>query len=539
MKIEFLWHSYKYLPYELRLAERELEALFGISPEAHSGGFAVEVDEQGWQKTASRVTYFREAIAENGERVIPRQALLEASVNSSSQACLTGLEIVPSLTRQSTRYGAHGMHEYRGKFNPQIVRAIGNLLELSPGDWILDPFCGSGTTLLEAAHNDWNAIGLDINPLGIEIANAKLAALSVSPDDLMIFSSRLTENLGLRVAGLSFNLPFNDRQKNRVGGPQWDHELPNLTYLQAWFTESVLVQLAAILQAITEVSEPGIQSIFRVVLSNIIRQVSLQEPADLRIRRRKSPPSNVPAIPLFVDTLTSWVRTLLKARRCIQPGLATFQRAILGDVRNAANVIGGASPYKTFDAAITSPPYVTALPYIDTQRLSLAVLGLIDAADIRTTEQKLIGNREISNRQRQIWEEALHQNQFGLPNACWQFCCELAAAVDPEGDRFRRQNMPALVYQYFSEMAQMFEQVKCLLRPSARFVHVVGSNVTKLGGRQFVIDTPYWLASLAEQRGFRQIESLKLDTYQRFDVHKANSIRREAMLFLEVRPDAS
>ncbi|HEY73019.1 MAG TPA: site-specific DNA-methyltransferase [Thermoflexia bacterium] len=539
MKIDFFWHSYKYLPYERKLAKRELMALFKSLPVSHPNGFTVKINDPSWQDIAKRVTYFRGAIAENGERVIPRQALLEASANGGIQDCMTGFEAFPSSSRQSTRYSAHGIHEYRGKFNPQIVRAIGNLLNLSPGDWILDPFCGSGTTLLETAYNGWNGIGLDINPLGIEIAKAKLAALRAPSDDLRMFSAKLTQNLNHLIIDLSLESPFDAQQKVQVGGTEWEDMLPNLDYLRAWFTESVLVQLAAILRAIEEIPEPAMRAIFRIVLSNILRDVSLQEPADLRIRRRKSPPPNVPVIPLFVDTLVSWIENLLQAQQCFQPASNTVQKAILGDVRQAVNVISKTSPRQIFSAAITSPPYVTALPYIDTQRLSLAILGLINAADIRTTERQLIGNREITNRQRQVWEDALRENQYNLPIECWQFCCELAAAVNPEKDGFRRQNKPALTYQYFSEMAQMFEQVKCLLRPSAPFVLVVGSNRTKLGGRQFVIDTAHWLRTVAEQRGFRQVEVLELDTYQRYSVHQANSIRTETMLILEVIPDAS
>src|SRR5205814_1650952 len=73
---------------------------------------------------------------------------------------------------QPTRYSAHGLHDFRGKFNPQIVRAIGNLLALDEGACVLDPFCGSGTTLLEGAHIGWNVAGVDLNPLVVLISFA-------------------------------------------------------------------------------------------------------------------------------------------------------------------------------------------------------------------------------------------------------------------------------------------------------------------------------------------------------------------------------
>jgi len=89
----------------------------------------------------------------------------------------------PKLRRQSTRYSVHGLHEYKGKFNPQIVRATANLLRLGLDRkaQILDPFCGSGTSLVEAAHMGWDALGTDINPLAILISNAKIQALKIQP----------------------------------------------------------------------------------------------------------------------------------------------------------------------------------------------------------------------------------------------------------------------------------------------------------------------------------------------------------------------
>ena len=537
MKINFYWHSYKYLPYERILAERELEALFNSVPVPHSDGFTIEVDRQDWQKIAKRVTYFHEAVGDDGKRVIPNQVLLEASANGNSQA-QKDISSIPVLTRQSTRYSAHGIHEYKGKFNPQIVRAIGNLLNLSPGNWILDPFCGSGTTLLEALHNGWNAVGLDINPLGVEIAKAKIAAFRISPDRLQMRSADLIEDLSCW-ANLNFNSSFDNHQMRQIGGEEWENALPNLEYLQSWFVPSVLVQLSAILQSIAKTSDFEMQRIFRIILSNIVRDVSLQEPDDLRIRRRKSPPQNMPAIPLFIDTLQSWVNTFLKSRQHFASIPESIQYVILGDARDAVTYVDSFSGKLKFDAVITSPPYVTALPYIDTQRLSLALLGLISASDIRKTEQKLIGNREITNQQRKIWEAALQGNLYDLPKECWQFCHELLTAVDARKDGFRRQNKPALIYQYFSEMSQVFAQVNRLLRPGARFVLVVGPSRTTLGGHQFVIDTPYWLGSIAERHGFRKIEILKLNTYQRYALHRANSIRTEVMLVLEKVSDAS
>jgi len=162
--IELIRHPYKYFPYELALARREAETLL---PEVvfseTSTGLIVSGDFD--MEIARRLVYF--AGVSEGKRYAPTiQSQLER-VNGNG------------LNRQSTRYSAHGLHEYKGKFNPQIVRAILNILDIPVGSRVLDPFCGSGTSLLECVHLGMNAVGTDINPLAVFIANAKLAAIRI------------------------------------------------------------------------------------------------------------------------------------------------------------------------------------------------------------------------------------------------------------------------------------------------------------------------------------------------------------------------
>jgi site-specific DNA-methyltransferase (cytosine-N4-specific) len=536
MKLHFYWNDYKYFPYEHSLAQREIEVLFGREVSRHQHGLSVNISDN-WLSRANRTTYFREVIAESGKSLIPIQALLEASANGQLKESPSAYSKSPSLRRQSTRYSAHGLHEYRGKFNPQIVRAIGNILALKSGAWILDPFCGSGTTLLEATHNAWNAVGLDINPLGVAITQAKIAAAHIDPEELTAQSEKVIQGLGKRARGLQFDTAFTAKQMRRVGEKGWEDCLPCLDYLRSWFTDSVLVQLAAILTEIACVNSTDLQLIFRIMLSDILREVSLQDPGDLRIRLRKFPSENAPAIPLFLNVLTAQTKTILNSRRVL-PNSTGRQVALCGDIRNSISMIQKFNAGYRLDAAITSPPYVTALPYIDTQRLSLVALGLVDAAKLRILEKTLIGNREINRRERQELERAIESNADHLPKICLRLCQRLKLAFNESSDGFRRQNMPALTYQYCRDMSRMFHSVHQVVKGGAPFVLVVGRNKTRLGDQEFIIDTPKLLTSLAEQQGWEPQESVELDTYHRFDVHQVNSIRSETMLILKAKPHA-
>lgn len=534
MTIQMLWQKYKYFPYERDLARREVRSLMRKEPRAGREGLAID-DADDWMDLAERATYFREVRGHEGERLVPQQAQLEAIANGAVNPWTPSDNSSHGRNRQSTRYSAHGLHEYRGKFNPQMVRAISNILCLQPGDWIIDPFCGSGTVLLEAFHQGLNAVGIDVNPLGVEIARAKISLMRIPCEELLDQTAVIKTRLGQRIAGIRTDKRFSAAQIKHLAGSDWEDGLNCPGYLKLWFTESVLAQLAAILAEIASLRSERIRSVMRIALSDILREVSLQDTSDLRIRRRKSPRENEPVVTMFLDSLSKKLSSVFKARQLIRQ-TDTVQEALCGSVLDCRDLLASGRAkcaVRSFAAAITSPPYATALPYIDTQRLSLVLLGLIDCQQIRDTERMLIGNREITPGERAQLRTALRTNYHGLPTECIATCQNLQNALDESKDGFRRQNVPALLYKYLVEMGQMFRQVNGILKEDAPYAMIVGQNRTRLGGEEFIIDTPSLLSVLAEANGFRLRDSVELNTYHRFHVHQANSIRTETLLILE------
>jgi len=529
--VSFHWHRYRYLPYEHRLAQREVEALLGVKPAEGEAGLTAVVRRVPAPALLSRLTYFREVRVNGATRVVPTQARLEASA-----AAVLRDDEVPSLSRQSTRYSAHGLHEYRGKFHPHMVRAVGNLFSLPEDAWILDPFCGSGTTLLEAAHAGWNALGVDCNPLGILVSRTKLAAVRVPISALMEETHDLIAALSRISQGIDFEVALTRAARKQLAEEPLRSALPNRDYLESWFTTSVLAQLECIQAHIERMSHAEARDIARVVLSDCLREVSLQDPADLRIRRRKDPEENYPAIPTFLTTLRARVEAVARARELL-PGPRGVQDAILGDSRGSVPT-AGARRGRGFDGIITSPPYATALPYIDTQRLSLAFLGLVRFPGIRTLEAELIGNREITQRQRVEAEAALRLESDGLPEDALALCRRAMELVSSPTDGFRRRNVPALLFRYFRDMRSVLRKTLEVVRPGGFLAALVGPSRTTLGGRELAVDTPALLSSIGEHAGWEQGETIPLDAYQRFALHRANSIRTEALVVLRKRRKA-
>ena len=484
------WHGYKYYPYERELAFREVAGLFG-NPVIGEVPDGLELVNEADDRLASRLTYFSEVA--NGQGTVETlQSRLESAARHGK-------------SRQATRYSVHGLHEYKGKFNPQVVRAILNILSISSGQRVLDPFCGSGTTLVECSHIGAISYGVDLNPFAVFIANAKLQALSTPAEELSNVLRRL-----------SISLRRTRKWSTAISDNARGH------YLRSWFDLKILETIEIIRTQIEDIAGTS-SPIFLVMASNLLRDYSLQDPKDLRIRRRKSPFPETP----FADAF------LAACQKSIERIEAT--QSILGnDLPSGLALLCDAAALDmpdTFDAAITSPPYAMALPYIDTQRLSLVWLDLLEPRRILGLEAQLIGSREFRGKSRTELDYTLGSNKDGLPETEAAFCRQLKEGVGKD-DGFRRQAVPVLLYRYFASMQQSFRAIRKKMRSCAPFALIVGHNHSVLGGVRYDIDTPAHLASIASGCGWTVEEVIHLQTYHRYGYHMNNAIGAESLMIL-------
>lgn len=494
--MELHWHHYKYYPYERELALREINSLLMPSSVLDiKEGFRIEAPQN--IPAIERLAYFSEA-KDDDKSICTLQSKLERANGNGPN-------------RQSTRYSVHGLHEYKGKFNPQMARAILNILRISEGSRVLDPFCGSGTSLVECAHMGMKATGTDINPLAIFIANAKLKALCLP-------ASRLKDELHVVIK------LFKSRSCD-VLTLQKDERLK---YLEKWFDTKILADIERLRNAISQI-DVDCAPVMLVIASNLLREYSLQDPHDLRIRRRRSPLPEFPIIETFHQAAEAFLSRLVDTQITLEDRPKTG-RALLIDSRWLHLGRHGMDRTK-FDCALTSPPYATALPYIDTQRLSLVWLGLIPASQILPLESQLVGSREIRGSGKKSLVEDLKTNRVGLPVKQSTYCQMLQNNLS-ENDGFRRQAVPILLYRYFVGMAEAFSSVHSCMKKGAPYALIVGCNHTILGGKRFDIDTPMLLANLAESYGWTHVETIPLQTYRRYGYHMNNAVSSEYMIIL-------
>ncbi|MBK8964012.1 MAG: restriction endonuclease [Candidatus Competibacteraceae bacterium] len=464
---------YRLWPYETILREREIAALTGHQPQYEDkvedarSGQTLLISRDGYDlRPLSRLTFTHGVRHPASTHVEPTwQATLE-----------NGDAKTPSA-RKDPKYVTHGIHAYKGKFYPQLAKSLFNLAQLAPGQRVLDPFCGSGTVVLEAYLNGLHGYGLDIHPLAVHIAGAKSGVLEADPywcDRILSDSERVLERLISEEAELS----------NHTQEVLWRSTFASAAHdeLVSWFPLPVLDKLARIWRHIESVAEPRVRSLLEVLLSSLVREVSHQDPRDLRIRRRAEPLDDAPVYALFSARLRE-VRGRLRAFASASPHApAQFQPTTVkrGDGRALSSFEALGLGKHSVDAVVTSPPYATALPYIDTDRLSLLLLFALRSKERASVEEALIGSREITPKRRATIDSLIDAEDWeGLPSATARSVVSNirrnndGAARDGEPVGFRRQNTAALLYLYFRDMARVMSNLDHVLKPGghAFFCH--------------------------------------------------------------------
>lgn len=502
------WPDYRLFEYEHDLAQREVSALLPGDARPSDTGIVVEGDVPG--DLADRLTYFGSIV--NGTEVrVPLQARVE-----EAHRLVTGRR----GGKQATRFLVHDLHEYKGKFNPQMARALINVFG-TDADLVIDPYSGSGTTAVEALRLGKAALGIDMNPLASWMTSVKARVIShQNPREL----AQSFEQLSRVVRA---DLVAQPGVGKSTYAKLWTPGA--VEYLQRWFPPETLDPMA---QALVQIDgrDDVPADLLRLAISSVAREASWQLPEDLRIRRRPE----------------TW--TPPRYGTLLEPALQRVERALAECVRlgnqvggvNLTVVPGDARAVHEVEAAtaverkviVTSPPYATALPYIDTDRLSLVALGLAQPADVKVLEGELTGSREWGPKEARSWATRMEANSNSLPDSVLAVCGAVRAKNLAEGGGFRRQAVPALLYRYFTHMSEALRSWAKVLSPGEHAVLVIGSNRT--GGRTdpIVIDTPSLTAACGEAEGFTCVEQLPFQVWARYGLHAKNGVGGESAVVL-------
>jgi tRNA G10 N-methylase Trm11 len=510
-ELTLLKPPYKLWPYEDSLRRKEIETLTRKIPrDAGDGNLSVQTSALSID-CVRRLTFTHGFWAK------------EISKNPTWQATLeNGDAITAGSSRKDPKYATHGIHSYKGKFYPQLAKSLFNLGGLVPGQTVLDPFCGSGTVLLESYLNGLRGVGTDINILAVKIARVKTEILEVDPylrDRILSrFQDRL-ETFQTAESMISF-FPESSREE-----------------LLSWFPRLVLEKLAILLDNIERVSEPSVRELLEILTSSIVRDISHQDPKDLRIRRRHEPLEDAPVFQLFRQRLVELRRRLQQFSERAKSAPHLFQRAnaILGDSRSADAFKEHHIDLDSVDAIVTSPPYATALPYIDTDRLSILLLFGLTSRKRAALEESLIGTREISKKDKASLERDIDTGNFDsiFSKTARSIILEVRKRNAESDAGFRRQNMAALLFLYFRDMSVVMSNVSPLLRKGASAFFVIGNTRTTARGKVVEIKSADVLQEIGIALGWKVADVIPITVTTENRRHSKNSITKNSIIWFK------
>ncbi len=434
-------------------------------------------------------------------------------------------EFDPDRNKKNSTYASHGLHRYKGKFYPQLAKALINITDpYGRSGVVCDPFGGSGTVAVEAVLAGLDVLTIDQNPVAAAIAKAKIDFFDLTYGQLQAAVADVAKGL-------------DDAESS---SPDWSQFAVEVKpEIESWFAPRIIAKLSHLLRQIRHQARMNpsygklAESVLSVVASDLIREISHQEPTDLRIRRRFEPLTDAPVAALFAERAQRLIqrRRLIEHRLRLGPSLGRA-RIVRADAATPQAYEIAPGKHVEIACVVSSPPYGIALPYIDTDRLSLAAIYGFDQHARKQLEERLIGSREISSR-RQLdrWNISNPDIQANLPVSTAEFLDLLGKAVaDDPGAGFRKKQTPAVLTRYFVSMSQVFQQLTQHLVPGAELAMVLGDSAMTLAGSRVLIPTVDEICAIAEHRGLAVIERVPITVTRENLLNSRHAIRHNDIL---------
>jgi DNA modification methylase len=355
----------------------------------------------------------------------------------------------------NTKEYTHCFHTYPAMMIPQIARKL--LKEQGvEGGWLLDPYCGTGTSLVEASLFGMHSVGCDINPLVRLIATAKSTPICLSTLDETL--NKLNSDL--------FQLEFGMDKIPDAPIP----DIPNLAY---WFSEEVIGYLAYLRAWINNLEDEAVRNFILVAFSETVREVSYTRNGEFKLYRMSAKKLEH----FNPDVFGTFSKKLSRNRY----GLAAFlekRKSVEASV-SGANTVHGELPMPRplggYDLVITSPPYgdsQTTVAYGQFSRLAAEWIALPNA---RKIDKLAMGGQ--------------HSKEILTNSPVTEAIAEIKSV-----DEKRAREVSA----FYVDLGHSINSVSQVLSPNATICYVVGNRRVK----KVMLPTDAFIVSAFRQHGF-------------------------------------
>ena len=373
----------------------------------------------------------------------------------------------------SSDYGTHGFHRYVGRFPSHLIRSLINAFGANENDVILDPFSGSGTTLVESRMLGIPAIGIEISPLSAMISRVK-SQFSLTPingaeliDSLSKFyNTKWEEFYDQRSADLINHQDVLNRPGNAI---------PKFANIERWFTPEALLGTSIVVEYILY-QKGYVKDFLTIALSAKMRSIGNVDVDVVRAEYRKTPRENVNVLKL----MKSQIQKMLKG---INDTLSYCSNVLLDEssvqvIEN--NVLATDLPDQSVSHIITSPPYgVESLSYLRTHLLSFRALEPILGVDPYNFGENVIGSEYLDGAISDV-------NVFKVKNASNTYLSFFSKRLSNSSSNKDIKRI-MMMMKFFEDMYCLIEKFSHWIKPNGHVAFIIGNK--KLGDEIIPTDT--------------------------------------------------
>jgi len=404
----------------------------------------------------------------------------------------------------------HNWYRFVLSYPPHLVRDYLTDFALDSESVVLDPFCGTGTTIVEAQLNGVPSIGIEANPFP-HFASQTKVDWAVNPDKL----SELCTEIAEATHRILLEQGIDDKSLHCVREPSlWRMDAQAE---RALIHDSIsplplhksLVLLAEINRHKGRVGyENALLALGNALVTNI---GNLRFGPEVGVGKKKA---DVPVVAAWNHEVNKMIHDL----RTVQGNSYPKASVLLGDARNIQQLL----PPNSVDAVITSPPYPNEKDYTRTTRLESVILGFFpDMLELRHNKKRLLRSNT-----RGVYKLDT-DDQWVADNSAIQ---KLANSIEDRrlelGKTSGFEKLYARVTRlYFGGMARHLSELRTVLKPGARLAYVVGDQASYL---RILIRTGQLLAQIAQELGY---EVERIDLFRtRFATATRSELREEVVV---------
>ncbi len=387
----------------------------------------------------------------------------------------------------------HDWYRFVLSFPPHLVRQYLQRLGAGPNNSVLDPFCGTGTTLVECKKLGIPAIGIEANPM-LHFASSVKVDWALDPEGLLRHARLTAERAltNLNKEGIEDEpAPKNQRATIRL------RSLPNEP-LKLLLTDSIspipLHKTLALLEAINSQQDSVYYRHELLALAKALVTTigNLEFGPEVGV----GPPKKDA---LVIGSWRDIIREMAQDLDIVKQARGRVAQVYRGDSRTSEPLLREAK----VDVVFTSPPYPNEKDYTRMTRLESVILGFIRTReDLRELKKRLIrsNTRNVYKNDRDDFWIAQHPEIQKIATTIERRRVELGKTSGFERLYHRVTKL------YFGGIARHLTELQRILNPGARLGYVVGDQASYL---RVMIRTGQLLANIAESLGY-EVESIDL-----------------------------